>query len=60
MMYHGRAPSTDINASVLHKYYDDKIATVRVTTADADKPTFTAAPFGYELRVHASDADGND
>ena len=47
----GRAPSTDINASVLHKYFDDKIATVRATTAGADEPTFTAAPFGCELRV---------
>ena len=47
----GRASSTDINASVLHKYFDDKIATVRATTAGADEPTFTAAPFGCELRV---------
>ena len=50
----GRAPSTDINASVLHKYFDDKIATVRATTAGADEPTFTAAPFGCELRVFTS------
>jgi len=33
------------------KYFDDKIATVCATTADADKPTFTAAQFGCELRV---------
>jgi len=34
----GRAPSTDINVSVLHKYFDDKIATVRATTAGPDEP----------------------
>ena len=56
----GRAPSTDINVSVLHKYFDDKIATVRATTAGDDEPTFTAAPFGCELRVFTSDADGCD
>ena len=47
----GRAPPSDMNASVHHKFFDDKIADVRKATADAAEPTFTAAPVGCELRL---------
>jgi len=48
----GRAPSsTDITASDLHRYFDEKVAGVRASTAGADSPTFTPAPVGCVLRV---------
>jgi len=47
----GCAPSTDISAPVLHKFFDDKIASVRATTDDAPKPMFTTAPPGCEFRL---------
>ena len=48
----GRAPaSSDIEASTLHRFFDDKVAGVRASTADADLPTFTPVPVGCELRL---------
>jgi len=47
----GCAPSTDISAPVLHKFFDDKIASVRTATDDAPKPMFTTAPPGCEFRL---------
>ena len=47
----GRAPlSSDIDASrpTLHRFFDDKVAGVRASTASADSPTFTAVPVGCE------------
>jgi len=47
----GRAPPTDIDATVLHQYFDDKVAGVREATAGAEMPQFTPAPAGCELRI---------
>ena len=48
----GRAPlSSDIDASTLHRFFDDKVAGVRASTAGADSPTFTTVPVGCELRL---------
>ena len=48
----GRAHhAADIDASVLHRFFDDKVAGVRVATAGAAAPQFTAAPVGCKLRV---------
>jgi len=40
----GRAPPPDINASDLHRYFDDKVAGVRAATSGADSPLFTPCP----------------
>ena len=46
----GRAPVfNDISASVLHDFFDDKVAAVRAATANADPPHFTPAPAGCVL-----------
>ena len=46
----GRAPVvTDISASVLHDFFDDKVAAVRAATANADAPHFTPVPAGCVL-----------
>ena len=50
-MGRGRAPPSDMNASVHRTFFDDKIAGVRAATAGAAEPTFTAAPIGCELRL---------
>ena len=48
----GRAPaSSDIEASTLHRFFDDKVAGVRASTAGADLPTFTTVPVGCQLRL---------
>jgi len=48
----GRAPLTsDIDASTLHRFFDDKVAGVRASTDGADSPTFTTVPVGCELRL---------
>ena len=44
-------PSSDIDASALHRFFDDKVAAVRAATAGADPPTFTPAPVGCVLRM---------
>ena len=49
----GRVPPTDIGASVLHEFFDAKVAGVRSATAGADPAFFTAAPVGCELRLFA-------
>ena len=52
LMGRGRAPPSDMNASVHHTFFDDKIAGVSAATAaGAAEPTFTAAPIGCELRL---------
>ena len=43
--------SSDIDASALHQFFDDKVAGVRAATACADEPRFTPAPVGCELRL---------
>jgi len=51
LLGHGQAPTVaDIDASQLHRFFDDKVAGVRHATAGAPAPQFTAAPVGCELR----------
>ena len=40
-----------VNASVLHRFFEDKVAKVRAFTADADQPTFSSAPVDCVQRV---------
>jgi len=48
----GKTPlSSDIDASALRQFFDDKVAGVRAATARADEPLFTPAPVGCELRL---------
>ena len=47
----GRIPPAEIDAAVLHQYFDDKVAGVRAATAGAAAPQFSAAPAGCELRL---------
>ena len=47
----GRTPPTDVDASDLHRFFDDKVTKVRAATADADPPTFAPAPVGCVLRI---------
>jgi len=48
----GRTPlSADVCPSDLHHYFDNKVAAVRASTADADSPIFTPAPVGCVLRA---------
>jgi hypothetical protein len=42
----GRVPPVDVDAAVLHRYFDDKVAGVRAATSGADPPTFLKAPSG--------------
>jgi len=50
----GRAPpSSDIDASTLHRFFDDKVAGVRASTAGADsRPFLSAVNFGCSHRFH--------
>jgi len=50
----GRDPLADIDASVLHCFFDDKVAGVRAAATGAAAPQFTAAPVGCELRVFSA------
>jgi len=50
----GRDPPADIDASVLHCFFDDKVAGVRAANADAAAPQFTVAPVGCKLRVFST------
>jgi len=44
----GRAHlSSDIDASTLHRFFDDKVDGVRASTAGADSPTFTTTPVRF-------------
>jgi len=45
----GRAPPTDVNATVLHCFFDEKVASVHAATADADPPTFSPVRDGCAL-----------
>ena len=47
----GCTPLADIDATVLHRFFDDKVGGVRAATAGAAVPQFTAAPVGCELRL---------
>ena len=47
----GRAPPPYIDATTLHRYFDDKVAGVRAATAGAAPPEFTTVPAGCELRI---------
>ena len=47
-------PSTDISASDLHSFFDNKVAGVRAATADADPPSFIPAPVGCVLRLFSA------
>ena len=48
----GKTPlSSDIDASALYQFFDDKVAGVRAATASADEPRFTPVPVGCELRL---------
>ena len=40
----GRTPLADIDATVLHRFFDDKVAGVSAATAGAAEPQFTAVP----------------
>jgi len=51
LLERGRAPPASIDASVLHQFFDDKVAGVRAATADAAAAQYTAAPVGCELRL---------
>src|SRR5664279_1445573 len=47
----GNAPTCiNIDATELHRHFDDKVAGVRAATADADVPAYSRAPEGCELR----------
>ena len=48
---HAAPPSSDIDATTLHRFFDDKVAAVRAATAGADPPSFTPAPVGCVLRM---------
>ena len=54
-----RQPATDVDASRLHRFFEEKVAAVRTATADADPPTFTPAPVGcvFETFAAVSPAD---
>ena len=46
----GHAASAEFDATILHQYFDKKIADVRAATDGAAPPVFTPAPPGCELR----------
>ena len=49
-MGRGNVPlSSDIDADVVHKFFDDKVAAVRAPTADAPSPTFLTVLLGCAL-----------
>jgi hypothetical protein len=47
----GRMSVTDVDATTLHRFFDDKVAGVRAATANADPPSYTPVPVGCVLRV---------
>ena len=49
-MSRGHAAPAEIDATILHQYFDKKIADVRVATDGAAPPVFTPAPSGCELQ----------
>jgi len=55
MLTHYRVPpSTDISASDLQSFFDNKVAGVRAATADADPPSFTPALVVCVLRLFSA------
>jgi len=46
LLGHGRDPSADVDAAVLHRFFDDKVAGVHTAMANAAAPQFTPAPVG--------------
>ena len=47
LMGRGRVPlSAAVGANEIHRFFDDKVAGVRSSTADAPPPTFTTVPLG--------------
>jgi len=44
-------PVTVIDATNLHRHFDDKVAGVRAATAGVEPPTFTSVPVGCVLRI---------
>ena len=50
LMGRGHVPlSTSVDARQLHRYFDDKVADFRASTADTSPPSFTTAPPGCVL-----------
>jgi hypothetical protein len=50
LMGRGRVPlSAAVGADELHKFFDEKVAQVRLSTADAPPPMFSTVPLGCEL-----------
>ena len=49
-MGRGHAAQAEIDANILHQYFEKKIAKVRAATDGAAPPVFTPAPPGCELR----------
>ena len=47
----GSLPPPNVAANDLHRFFDDKVAGVRLSIAGADPPVFTLAPPGTERRV---------
>jgi len=47
----GRDPTADIDAYVLHRFFDAKVAGVRACTGGDPAPQFSSALVGCELRV---------
>jgi len=51
LMGRGHAPlSSAIDADEIHRFFDDKVAAVCASTADAPPPTFSTVPPGFALR----------
>jgi len=44
-------PSLMIDANDLHRYFDDKVSSMRADTANAAPPTYTPAPAGCSIPV---------
>ena len=52
LMGRGHVPlSTAVDARQLHRFFDDKVAGVRASTADAPPPSFTTTPPGCRLSM---------
>ena len=50
IMGRGHAAPSEMDATILHQYFDKKIADVRAATDGAALPVLTPAPPGCELR----------
>ena len=54
LLCRGQSPTPDIDATALHRYFDDKVAGVRCAIAGAHSPSFTPCLFGCTLRLFSS------